>query len=49
MDQATRKPMLTPSNPLIDAAPEDQGEQRPPKPLVGGSIPSGPANEDPKS
>ncbi len=43
MDEATRKPMLTPSNPLIDAGFEGGGEQSPPKPLVGGSIPSGPA------
>ncbi len=43
MDEATRKPMLTPRQPLIEAVWRGQNEQRPPKPLVGGSIPSGPA------
>jgi hypothetical protein len=45
MQQSRRKPMLTPSKPLTEAASEGQGEHRTPKPLVGGSIPSGPASQ----
>jgi len=44
MDQATKKPMLTLRDSLIDAAQRGGGDQRPPKPLVGGSFPSGPVS-----
>ncbi len=43
MDESIRKPMLTPLGEALQAAWQTRGEQRPPKPLVGGSIPSGPA------
>ncbi len=39
MDQPTRKPMLTPAKPLIDAGFEEGGEPRLPKPRVVGSNP----------
>ncbi len=39
-----RKPMLTPIEPASDAGVGGHREQGPPKPLVGGSIPSGPAS-----
>ncbi len=44
MDQGTRKPLLTPREAVIDKAQRGDDEQQPPKPLVGGSIPSGPAS-----
>jgi hypothetical protein len=47
MSEPTRKPMLTPREALMDKARRDAREQRTPKPLVGGSIPSGPANLTP--
>ena len=43
MDKPAEKPLLTPPEPASDAGFRSVGEQRPPKPLVGGSIPSGPA------
>jgi hypothetical protein len=43
VDPTARKPLLTPLEPASDAGIEGQNEQGPPKPLVGGSIPSGPA------
>jgi hypothetical protein len=43
MNQDARKPLLTPLEPASEAGIERQDEQVPPKPLVGGSIPSGPA------
>src|SRR2546425_797935 len=49
MDRPERKkPMLTTLNPASDAGIGGQGEQGPPKPLVGGSIPSGPATPHPE-
>ena len=44
VNDASRKPMLTHPNTLIDAGPRTHDEQGTPKPLVGGSIPSGPTN-----
>lgn len=44
MNEPTRKPLLTPREALINRAQRRAVEQRPPKPLVGGSIPSGPAS-----
>ena len=41
MNQGTRKPMLTPSNPLIDAAPGVPSEQGLPKPATRVRIPLG--------
>jgi len=47
-DQAVRKPLFTPLEPASDAGFRGRNEQRPPKPLVGGSIPSGPASLIPR-
>ena len=44
LNRVSRKPLLTPREGLIDKAQRRVVEQRPPKPQVGGSIPSGPAN-----
>ena len=44
MDETTIKPMLTPLEALSIKAQRGAGEQGPPKLLVGGSIPSGPAS-----
>jgi len=43
MNNRVRKPLLTPLEALINKAARRAEEQRPPKPQVGGSIPSGPA------
>src|SRR5712692_5278505 len=47
-DQTVRKPLFTPLEPASDAGFRGRNEQRPPKPLVGGSIPSGPASLIPR-
>ena len=47
MDESMKKPMLTPLEDASQAAWQGQGEQGPPKPQVGGSIPSGPAKPSP--
>ena len=47
MDQRVEKPQLTPTQPASDMEFGGGGEHRPPRPLVVGSIPSGPAKPSP--